>query len=420
MREAEFRAWLGQRLYQGQPLKTVSNRIAWVKAAERALTELGFAQATLDDVHAAGRWEELLQALSRLRSDWRTNEAAAKAIAPQSTDPHLQVANTRQAVGMYGRFLNGDDPNYDEDGETVENLTDEQILARFVKAEAFRNWHAEWNEEDRSAFLRIARITHEAGLDWYHVNLGQQVRCGRKNKGAIDATQVYAVISNKAPRLWVRIAEDRAALLLSDQSAVTLLEFANKIEHQVDALARFGDRIGLWPDEIAADPSHLGQADAALSTRDQSTEAGADPFWFVGAAFGRKQDQFDRFIREGIWEIDSPQQWDQERVLRMRPGQRIAIKSTYVRWYNLPFDNRDRAVSCMAIKAIGTITDNPGDGARILVDWEEGFEPREWYHYTYQPTIWEVYPTKEMARRLIALTGPTVVGKASTNWRSCS
>lgn len=126
------------------------------------------------------------------------------------------------------------------------------------------------------------------------------------------------------------------------------------------------------------------------------------PFWFVGAAFGRKQDQFDRFIRDGIWEIDSPQPWDQEKVLRMRPGQRIAIKSTYVRWYNLPFNNRDRAVSCMAIKAIGTIAENMGDGARIRVDWEEGFEQREWYHYTYQPTIWEVYPRKEMARRLIA------------------
>lgn len=133
-----------------------------------------------------------------------------------------------------------------------------------------------------------------------------------------------------------------------------------------------------------------------------ASNANEGPFWFVGAAFGRKQDQLDRFIRDGIWEIDAPQPWDQEKVLRMLPGQRIAIKSTYVRWYNLPFDNRDRAVSCMAIKAIGTIVENLGDGARIRVDWQTGFEQREWYHYTYQPTIWEVYPNKEMARRLIA------------------
>lgn len=146
MREAEFRTWLGQRLYQGQPLKTVSNRIAWVKAAERALTELGFAQATLDDVHAAGRWEELLQALSRLRSDWRTNEAAAKAIAPQSTVPHLQVANTRQAVGMYGRFLEGADPNYDDEDDRLSET------GTIEKADIDAAMD-EWDELDTQQFL---------------------------------------------------------------------------------------------------------------------------------------------------------------------------------------------------------------------------------------------------------------------------
>ncbi|WP_363753668.1 AAA family ATPase [Sphingobium sp. LSP13-1-1.1] len=124
MRDVEFKEWLGRRLYQGKPLKTVGNRVGWVKAAERALSELGFEEATLDDVHRAGHWDSLLQALARLRSDWRTNEAAAKAIAPQSADPHLQVANTRQAVGMYGKFLDGADPNYEGDGqEDVANMS---------------------------------------------------------------------------------------------------------------------------------------------------------------------------------------------------------------------------------------------------------------------------------------------------------
>lgn len=122
MREAEFREWLGRRLYQGKALTTVGNRVGWVKAAERALSELGFSEATLDDVHAGGRWGSLLQALSALRSDWRTNKAAAKAIAPQSADPHLQVANTRQSVGVYGRFLDGADPNYDEGDDAGPNI----------------------------------------------------------------------------------------------------------------------------------------------------------------------------------------------------------------------------------------------------------------------------------------------------------
>lgn len=125
------------------------------------------------------------------------------------------------------------------------------------------------------------------------------------------------------------------------------------------------------------------------------------PYWFVGASYGRRDDQVDRFLAEGIWDIDSPSERNREQVLRMQPGQRIAIKATYVRKNGLPFDSRGRSVSVMSIKAIGTITANHGDGERVSVAWEDSFTAREWYHYTYQPTIWEVYPTKELARRLI-------------------
>ena len=47
----------------------------------------------------------------------------------------------------------------------------------------------------------------------------------------------------------------------------------------------------------------------------------------------------------------------------------------------------------MAIKAIGTITENPNDGKRVRVDWTGREDPaREWYFYTYQRTIWRVNP----------------------------
>ena len=148
---------------------------------------------------------------------------------------------------------------------------------------------------------------------------------------------------------------------------------------------------GKWGDEEAAR--------VAVTAAPEPIQEG--PYWFVGASYGRRDDQVDRFLAEGIWDIDSPSDRNREQVLRMSPGQRIAIKATYVRKNGLAFDNRGRSVSVMAIKAIGTITANPGDGERISVAWESGFVPREWYHYTYQPTIWEVYPTKDMARRLI-------------------
>lgn len=131
-------------------------------------------------------------------------------------------------------------------------------------------------------------------------------------------------------------------------------------------------------------------------------ELGEGPFWFLGAAFGRTEDQLDRFFEHGFWEISEPGERHREQVLSMLPGQRIAIKSTFTKKQGLPFDNRGRTVSVMAIKATGTITANSGDGERVMVDWDAPFEPREWYHYTYQPTIWEVYPEKELARHMIA------------------
>ncbi len=133
-----------------------------------------------------------------------------------------------------------------------------------------------------------------------------------------------------------------------------------------------------------------------------SSDDDLEPHWFVGASYGRVDDQTERFLEEGIWEIHDPSDRHRQQVLSMEPGQRIAIKATYVRKNELPFDNRDRRVSVMMIKAIGTIASNPGTGERVAVDWETAPIPREWYHYTYQPTVWEVYPDKEMARRLIA------------------
>lgn len=151
-----------------------------------------------------------------------------------------------------------------------------------------------------------------------------------------------------------------------------------------------------WGDEEA--PPVLNPI-VTESVVDASLEDG--PYWFVGASYGRRDDQVDRFLTEGIWDIDNPSDRNREQVRRMRPGERIAIKATFVRKNGLSFDNRGRSVSVMSIKAIGTITANPGDGDRVSVAWEGDYTPREWYHYTYQPTIWEVYPTKEMARRLI-------------------
>jgi 5-methylcytosine-specific restriction enzyme B len=112
--------------------------------------------------------------------------------------------------------------------------------------------------------------------------------------------------------------------------------------------------------------------------------------WFVGAAYGT-DDQTSRFLAEGIWENGYDDKY-LDLVRSMRPGDRIAIKSLYTRKQGLPFDSRGQAISVMAIKAIGTITENLNDGKQVRVNWMRVDPVREWYFFTHRGTVWRVLP----------------------------
>jgi 5-methylcytosine-specific restriction protein B len=121
------------------------------------------------------------------------------------------------------------------------------------------------------------------------------------------------------------------------------------------------------------------------------TEDAPKSYWFVGASYGGTEDQTPRFLREGIWENGYDDK-HLDLVRSMQPGDRIAIKSTFTRKHKLPFDNRGNHVSVMAIKAIGTITENLNDGKRVRVSWTKQEPQREWYFYTYREVIWRLVP----------------------------
>ena len=136
-----------------------------------------------------------------------------------------------------------------------------------------------------------------------------------------------------------------------------------------------------------------------MNTKTDST--GAQANWFVGASYGGTDDQMPRFLAEGIWENGYDDKL-LDVVRSMRPGERIAIKSSYTRKHGLPLDSRGRAVSVMGIKAVGTITENLNDGKRVKVDWAKVEPVREWYFYTHRATIWRVLPGEWMNDALIA------------------
>jgi len=142
----------------------------------------------------------------------------------------------------------------------------------------------------------------------------------------------------------------------------------------------------------------------------QKLTAGIDgevSYWIGGAYFGDREphDQSEEFVAEGIWENGYETKLT-DKVNLMKVGDKIAIKSTFTQTKDLPFDNRGNTVSCMAIKAIGTIVANRQDGRVVEVEWDQDFEPKTWYFYTYQPTLWqlntdETHKNYEYTKRLI-------------------
>ncbi len=116
-----------------------------------------------------------------------------------------------------------------------------------------------------------------------------------------------------------------------------------------------------------------------------SPAGGERPCWFVGAFWD--EDQTQRFIEKGIWENGHEAKF-LDIVKSVEPGDRIAIKSTA----------RGTTPRKTWIKAVGTVSKNPGDGRLLIVDWTEVDPPREWYFFVHIHTIWEVMPGKEWYR----------------------
>jgi 5-methylcytosine-specific restriction protein B len=135
---------------------------------------------------------------------------------------------------------------------------------------------------------------------------------------------------------------------------------------------------------------------------DQQKDSASNATWFVGASFGGTDDQTERFLEQGVWEIKDPTDKEIALVRSMQVGERIAIKASYTRKHGVPFDNGGRTVAVFGIKSVGTILSNPQDGERVQVEWRPLEPLREWYFYTYRSTIWRVIPGEWMNDALIA------------------
>jgi 5-methylcytosine-specific restriction protein B len=144
----------------------------------------------------------------------------------------------------------------------------------------------------------------------------------------------------------------------------------------------------------------------AWKSRDKTSTKQPPPsdrnFWLVGAYWSESepQDQTKRFVDEGIWQNGYEDRLLDE-VRSMRVGDKIAIKAASTQKLNLPFNAQGKTVSRMAIKAVGTIVKNRGDGRTVEVEWDE-FKGKDWYFYTNRETIWKLRRDEPLAKKLIA------------------
>ena len=202
---------------------------------------------------------------------------------------------------------------------------------------------------------------------------------------------------------WARFYLAKAGMIESKKRGLWSLtpEGRETFLNHEDAVALFKEIHSRYRDTATDDEESAPALEA-----DSEGELFDDPnrrFWFVGALWDGSDDQTSRFLKEGIWQNGYDDKFS-DHVARIKPGDRIAIKATFVKKYGLPFENQDKPVSCMRIKAIGTVTEATKDGKTVKVDWTPLEDAKEWYFYTYRVTIVEADVSDDLARRLVRFT----------------
>ena len=118
-------------------------------------------------------------------------------------------------------------------------------------------------------------------------------------------------------------------------------------------------------------------------------------YFFVGTKFG-DDDYLEYFMKEGKWELgwhNNEENKQYQRMLKLfnkiKPGDVLFAKSTYVKKKNVPFVKKDDLkVSVMKIRGMATVKEVLDDGHTIIVDWKKEYIDREWFFFTGQETIW--------------------------------
>lgn len=146
-----------------------------------------------------------------------------------------------------------------------EKLSDEDLLKHFDGKPTFKTFRASWSPQDKTTFCRLARAVHAAGLDWWHMGKGIQVRFGRKNLGSERAIGVLGVIRGTRTRKisWLRDVGAISKLHREPLNDALVAKIEAVLVAERDTLDEWlvleTERPGLWPDQLREDPTESDQ-----------------------------------------------------------------------------------------------------------------------------------------------------------------
>ncbi len=162
-------------------------------------------------------------------------------------------------------------------------LSDEDLLMRFDGKPVFKTFRASWSSQEKALFCRVARAVHTAGLDWWHMGKGVQVRFGRKDPGSERAVAVLGVLRGTQTRKisWTRELGSVPKLNRERLTEDLVAKIEAALSGERDLLSEWmrlnTERPGLWPDELRDDPVESEEDSIEEEAADADTESVMQP-----------------------------------------------------------------------------------------------------------------------------------------------
>jgi len=302
--------------------------------------------------------------------------AAAESIGLKVDDPEKFVRDQQEKVFAWATSAPGSLGLSDGHEPRQKNRGSRFVSYMQPVLEALRALGGEARPKDVSKWIRAHHNVPEEEIS-ATTKHGQTVFENRVAWARLYLTKA-GYLDSRERGIWRLTAKGREADLSHDEALALVKELRLTLPNDNDA-------------ENEPAPEFIEQVASLFDDPDRQ-------FWFAGARW--EDDQTERFVKEGIWQNGYEDKFS-DLVARMKPGDRIAIKASFVQTHKLPFDAGGKPVSCMRIKAVGTITERLDDGKTVRVDWDILDPPRDWFFYTYRTTLVAADRDDGHAHRLI-------------------